>query len=184
MVKLMRGYRGDTREPDTLKSHGGFVPKYLLENHNGGFAGFLACNNKTDGKLGCNCDGFTEAQLFRRARQKLIDTLGRSAMIFQQHVMFNNVGFLSTAIDQSDMYGGHGYQFWTEFQFECTVEDAADSLGVPVRGVNNISKRFKIFMNAKRIANATLIAVVPHNSVELSFISPVEYRYLKYLGET
>jgi len=183
-MKLMRGYRGDTRDPDTLKSHGGFVPKYLLETHNGGLAGFIACQNKTDGQMGCNCGNFSETQLFQRARQKLINTLARSAMTFQQHVMFNNVGFLSTAIAQDDMYGGHGYQFWTEFQFECTVGEAAQQLGIPVRGVNNISRNFKILMNSPRIANATLIGVIPHNSVEISFISPVQYRYLKYLGQS
>jgi len=183
-MKLMRGYRGDSRDPETLKSHGGFVPKYLLEDHQGGIDGFKACQNKTPGKMGCNCGIFSEPQLFQRARQKLIDTLARDPMIFQQHVMFNNVGFLSTAIVRDDMYGGHGYEFWTEFQFECTIGEAADKLGVTVGRINQICRKYKILMDANRIANATLIAVVPHNSVELSFISPVKFRYLKYLGTT
>ena len=41
-MKLMRGYRGDARDPDTLKSHGGFVPKYLLETHTDGLHNALS----------------------------------------------------------------------------------------------------------------------------------------------
>ena len=76
-----------------MKQSGGFVPKYLLETHNGGLQGFIACNNKTNGKLGCNCAGTTEQELFQRARTKLTRML-QTPMQFQQHVMFNNVGLL------------------------------------------------------------------------------------------
>ena len=182
MIKLMSGFRGDGRDLNTLKDAGGLVPKYLLETHQGDFAGFLACQNKTAGKLGCNCPNMGEDRLYARARDRLTNLLARNAMDIQAHVIFNRDGMLSTATEQDDAYGGHQYKILAEFQLETTVAQAAQVLGIQVRGVNMISGRFRILMDAERIANARLIAMVPHQGIELTFISPVPYRCLKYMG--
>ncbi len=181
-MKLVKAYRGDGRDDAAMKRSGGFVPKYLLETHAGGLEGFIACPNKVDGKLGCNCANQNEDSLYSRARQKLTDMLTNNPMSFQQHVMFNNVGLLSTAVAQDDAYGGHQYKIFVEMEFECTVGTAEQALGLVIRRRNALSNPFRIFMNAKRIANATLIGVIPHQAVEISFISPVAYRYLTYDG--
>jgi hypothetical protein len=33
-----------------------------------------------------------------------------------------------------------------------------------------------------RLFNTTLLGVIPHQGVEVSFVSPVEYRYMPYQG--
>jgi hypothetical protein len=180
-MRVQFAYRGDGRDEAAMRLSGGFVPKYLLETHVGGLAGFIACNNKTDGKLGCNCPQHTEFDLFTRARQKLTLML-QTPMVFQQHVMFNNVGLLSTATAPDDAYGGHQYKIVAEWEMDAQLETAANDMGLAIGRLNMISRNFRFVSNAKRINKATLFGVVPHQGVEVSFVSPVEYRYMRYGG--
>ena len=178
-MKLKFGYRGDSRDSQGLKNSGGFVPRYLLNSHANGFAGFLQCNNKTAGALGGNCPGFDETTLFANARAKLTEVL-RNPGLLQQHVMFNNLGYLATATVAQDAYEeAHKYKIMAEIEFDLLVADARNELNV-VGGtaLNNITRNFRILMNATRLFNATLIATVPHQGVELTFLSPVPYRYI------
>ncbi|HXP62991.1 MAG TPA: hypothetical protein VN829_20995, partial [Dongiaceae bacterium] len=127
------------------------------------------------------CAGTTERELFQRARQKLTDMLLRP-MQFQQHVMFNNVGLLSTATGADDTYGGHQYKIIAEWELDAPLEAAANEMGLTVRGLNDFTRNFRIVSNAKRLFNATLFGVIPHQGVEVSFVSPVDYKYLHYSG--
>ncbi|WP_143247542.1 hypothetical protein [Agaribacterium haliotis] len=180
-MRVQFSYRGDTRDLATMRSTGGFVPKYLLEHHAGGFDGFLACNNKTNGKLGCNCAGMNEDALFQRARLKLKAML-LDPMQFQQHVMFNNVGLLSTASAEDDAYGGHQYQIIGEWHVEGRLAEASEKLGERVGRLNAFSRNYRLVCNANRLQNATMFGVVPHQAVEVSFVSPVRFRNLMYRG--
>lgn len=180
-MRVQLAYRGDGRDDATMKSSGGFVPKYLLETHVGGLDGFIACPHKVDGKLGCNCAGTTEHELFQRARTKFTQML-LDPMQFQQHVMFNNVGLLSTATAHDDAYGGHQYRIIGEWQLDAPLADAANEMSLNVGRLNAISRRFRVVSNAKRLFNATLFGVIPHQGVEVSFVSPVEYKYMSYSG--
>lgn len=177
-MKFMFSYRGDNRDPQALRDTGGFVPKYLLAPHAGGFDGFLACANKTVGKMGCNCPGFGETDLYRTARQKFQEILTTPDLL-QTHVMHGKLGYLATATNRSDAYvRAHMYKFAVEFRFDLPVADARTALGiVGGRSLTMITRRFRILCNASSIANATLMAAIPHGNVELTFLSPVEDRY-------
>lgn len=180
-MKVQFAYRGDGRDDANMRLSGGFVPKYLLETHAGGLDGFIACPHKVAGRIGCNCAGTTEVDLYQRARLKFNQML-MNPMQFQQHVMFNNVGLLSTAIAPDDAYGGHQYKIVAEWEVHALMAEAAQEMGLNLGALNAFTRNFKIVSNAKRLANATLFGVVPHNGVEVSFVSPVDYRYMSYAG--
>jgi len=180
-MRVQFAYRGDGRDEAAMRRSGGFVPRYLLQTHAGGLDGFIACNNKVAGRLGCNCAGTTESELFQGARDKLTAML-LQPMQFQQHVMFNNVGLLATATVPDDAYGGHQYRIIAEWQIDAPLAEAADEMSLAVGTLNQISRNFRIVSNATRLANATLFGVIPHQGVEVSFVSPVEYRYMQYEG--
>ncbi|HLO57292.1 MAG TPA: hypothetical protein VK179_00985 [Bacteroidales bacterium] len=180
-MKLQYLFRGDSRDESAIKRSGGFVPLYLLNSHEGGFDGFVACNNKIDGKLGCKCNLTTEVELFNNARKKLKQML-LSPMDFQQHVIHNDIGLIAAAIKKDDSYSGYQYQIITEWEIDATIEEAAKELGLPVGRINAFSKNFRIVCNAKNLLNATLFGVIPHQAVEVSFVSPVEYKYIKCVG--
>jgi hypothetical protein len=78
----------------TLKKHGGFVPKYLLEDHEGGFDGFLDCKKKIDGTIDCGCSGFTEKDLFNNARKEFLELMNKPINL-QTHVGSSGVKSLS-----------------------------------------------------------------------------------------
>jgi hypothetical protein len=172
-MKVQFAYRGDGRDDANMRRSGGFVPKYLLETHTGGLDGFVACNNKIQGKLGC---------LYQRARQKFTQML-LDPMQFQRHVMFNNVGLLSTATAPDDAYGGHQYKIIAEWQIYAPLEVAANEMGLNLGRLNAISRKFIIVSNANRLFNATLFGVIPHQGVEVSFVSPVAYKHMSYAGQ-
>lgn len=178
-MKIMFGYRGDNRDAQAIEASGGFVPKYLLQHHNGGFQGFLACNNKVDRRIGCSCANMQPADLFLRSRQKLQEIV-RNPMLLQEHVMYNRLGYLSTATAKDDAYQtAHKYKIFAEFEVVYTMADARVALGINGgRQINQIAAGFKIMMNSRNLNHATLIAATPHQGVELTFISPVEYRYI------
>jgi hypothetical protein len=180
-MRVQFAFRGDSRDEAAMQSSGGFVPKYLLDDHVDGLAGFIACGNKTNGVLGCSCANMTEPDLFRRARDKFRAML-LDPMQFQQHVIFNNVGLISTAVAPDDAYGGHQYKIFAEWEIDVPLPDAAAALNVNVGPLTPISRRFRVVSNANRIANATLFGVIPHQGIEVSFVSPVQYRFMRYSG--
>jgi len=81
-----------------------------------------------------------------------------------------------------DAYGGHQYRIIAEWQIDAPLAEAADEMSLAVGTLNQISRNFRIVSNATRLANATLFGVIPHQGVEVSFVSPVEYRYMQYEG--
>ena len=182
-MKCQSVYRGDSRDEAAMRRSGGFVPKYLLQPHVGGLSGFIVCPDKIEGRLGCRCAGTTEPELFQRARQKLTAMLN-APMEFQRHVMFNNVGLLSTASARDDAYNGHQYKIMSEWEIDAPLETAAGVMDLKIGNLNDFTRHFQIVSNAKRLFNATLFGVVPHQGVEVSFISPVEYRHIQYVGYT
>ena len=197
MKKSIYLVRGDTRDKTTLESHGGFVPKYLLEEHNDGIDGFKACKLKTAKTIGCGHEGFSQDSLFDKARKQFLDALS-DPTILQQHVMFNNVGFLSSALDKSDSYFGHNYRIDAECH-EFSLLEAAEKYkksesftwkkwkrqneqhqtGYPPK----VFKDYKIYVDNLIIGQATLLAMTPRGGVELTFISPVLYKNITYIGK-
>lgn len=178
-MSIVHGYRGDNRNPQSVKNSGGFIPKYLLNNHAGGLDGFIACMNKTDGQLGCNCGGHTEGELFTRSREKLLEVLKNPGLL-QEHVMFNKLGYLATAIHKDDAYEtAHKYVITGIMTFDKFVEEAKTSLNVVGgRRLTDITKKFRIVMNSDILASADLIATIPHGAIELTFLSPIKYQYI------
>jgi len=81
-----------------------------------------------------------------------------------------------------DAYGGHQYKIIAEWQIDARIAAAAEEMGLTVGRLNDITQNFRIVSNAKRLFNATLFGVIPHQGVEVSFVSPVEYRYMSYAG--
>ncbi len=177
---IRSGYRGDTRAPELLEEHGGFVPQYLLRPHQGGFEGFLACKNKVPKKIGCNCPGFGEQDLFNKARKRFLELMGKPINL-QAHVIFNNDGFISTAIAPDDAYYGHNYKVQAAF-YEFSIADAFARFRINARIVPLI-KNWKVEVSHVNIGQSDLLAVTPHGGVELTFITPILYRHLTYVGE-
>ncbi|MGH7869311.1 MAG: hypothetical protein ACREP9_17160 [Candidatus Dormibacteraceae bacterium] len=173
------GYRGDTRDAATLQSHGGFVPQFLLRPHQGGMDGFIACNNKTAGKIGCNCPGFTQLNLFDGARHRFIELM-KKPIDLQAHVIFNRDGYISTALAISDKYGGHGYKVEAQM-YEFAIDQAALRYRIDAK-IPALVKNWRVYINAVNIGQATLIAMTPRGGAELTFITPVLYEHLHYLG--
>ena len=77
---------------------------------------------------------------------------------------------------------GHQYKIIAEWQLDAPLADAADELGLDVGRLNAISRNFRLVSNAKRLNNATLFGVIPHQGVEVSFVSPVRYQHMSYEG--
>ncbi len=174
-------YRGDARDQATLKKHGGFIPKYLASTHKDGLEGFIACKNKTEGKLGCNCAGFSEAELFSRARDKFTDTITRNPSLLQEHVIFNKVGLMASALAAEDRYAGHGYQFGAKYLKVFQYCHSEEAIGLTPKS-NAIVNKYKIYMSHATVLNSTALGMVPFGGVELAFFTPIRYADLTYLG--
>jgi hypothetical protein len=173
------GYRGDTRDDATLRDHGGFVPQYLLRDHTNGFDGFLACMHKTNGKIGCNCRGFTERDLFNKARHTFLELM-KKPINLQAHVMFNKDGYISTAIGKDDSYSG--YQYLVEgWCYEYSIHQAAQRFRIAAK-IPGLVKGWKVYVETMNVGQATLIAMTPAGGVELTFITPILYKHIKYKG--
>lgn len=197
--KTVHQFRGDSRDEKTLESHGGFVPPYLLEKHlktdgKTGLDAFIACKLKTDKTMGCGCPGFSEKTLYENARKMFLTALGKP-VILQDHVAFNNQGFLSTAKDKSDTYFGHNYQITTNLH-ELTVYEAVQKYKQeqsPWWKSEKKKEKFKpyppklftkmrVYLDNLVLDQATLIAMTPLGGVEATYISPVKFKHIKYLG--
>jgi hypothetical protein len=183
-MRVMTVYRGDTRDLESLHHAGGFVPTYLLDRHRGKFAGFLQCNNKTPGRLGCNCATMGPSQLFDAARQELRKVLNDPGRV-QEHVIHHDKGYLSTATTRGDEYApGHRYSITVMFEFDLPVEEARAALGVAGgKALTKITREFRILMDTDTIGAATLIAALPHKGVELTFLSPILYRFINEITD-
>lgn len=182
MIDIQFTYRGDDRDLSTVKKHGGFVPRYLLNEHNGGFDGYVSCGNKTDNKFGCNCAGFSEKELVDKSRTFFIKMLTQDPSILQRHVMFNNVGLMSTAIDVTDKFEtAHGYRIASHFISKTSITEAEDKLGLKTKALNAFTDKIMIYMDAAKVEDASIIGVTPLGGVELSFVTPVPSASIDHL---
>lgn len=179
-TKPIFGFRGDGRDPKKLKAHGGFVPKYLLEDHKGGFDGFIACPRKVEGQIGCRCVGFTGVSLFDKAKKAFLELM-KKPINLQTHVIFNTSGYISTAIKVDDAYFGHNYKVQSSL-IELSITEAVKKYQ-PTGKILPLVKNWKVYINREKLEQATLIAVTPHGGVELTFITPILYKYLTYIGK-
>lgn len=177
--KAIFSYRGDTRDDATVREHGGFAPKFVLEKHNGGFDGYIQCVNKTVGKLGCRCAGTTEADMFREARNEFLKLMARPINL-QAHVMYNESGYISTALLQSETYAGHQYKMGG-LCYEYSIQEAAARFRIPAR-VPALVNGWKVYLDAVNIGNSTLIGITPRGGVELTFITPILPRFITHIG--
>lgn len=177
--RAMYSYRGDTRDDATVRDHGGFAPKFLLDRHAGAFDGFVACGNKTAGRLGCNCAGTTEADLFRGARNEFLTIMQRPINL-QAHVMYNKSGYISTAFRADETYAGHQYRMGG-LMYEYSIQEAAARFRIAAR-IPALVNGWRVYLDHVNIGQSTLIAITPRGGVELTFISPVLYRYITHIG--
>ena len=175
----MYSYRGDTRDDATVRDHGGFAQLFMLNKHANGFDGFLACRNKTPGKLGCNCAGTTEADLIRGGRNEFLTMMQRPINL-QAHVMYNQSGYISTALNSAETYAGHQYKMGG-LMYEYSIEQAAHRFRINAR-IPGLVRGWKVYLDHVNIGNSSLIAITPRGGVELTFLSPVPYRFITHVG--
>lgn len=173
-------FRGDTRDEKTLKSHGGFVPQYLLKAHDGGLDGFKACTNKSPGQMGCRCGNFSEMELYTTARKKFIEMIEKPIDV-QAHVIFNTGGFISTANAHDDAYGGHQYRISAQL-YDFSIAEAGKEFKVTQK-LNDLVRDWHVYTDSTNISTATLLAITPRGGVELTYVSPIDYKFLSYTGE-
>lgn len=174
-------YRGDSRPIADVRAAGGFVPKYLLMDHAGGVEGFYACKNKKPGVFGCKCANMDPASLYSRAREKFKEVLANPSLL-NEHVMYNKLGYLATALDKSDMYklgdddkGAHSYAITSFFDPAFKASDALAKLGVGKETVKAIQNH-EIFYADHQVDGFCYLAMAPKvlsGAVELTYFTPV-----------
>ncbi len=197
MRTTIRSYRGETRGPITMIKHGGMVPKYLLETHNKGFEGFIDCTDKREFFMGCRCANHGESMLYYRAKKMLLSALADPS-ILQKHVIWNTVGFLSTAKAADDAYFGHNYQITTEcyelglleaaekygqdnsrFWRRAKKFDDANSTGYPPKAY----KDYKVYLDDFDLDEARVMGMTPRGGVEITYISPIMHYHVRWMYE-
>lgn len=181
---LKLSWRGDNRDFDTVQRDGGFLPRYLMDMHAGGFNGYIACQNKQDRVLGCGCNGFSEADLFRIARQEFLELMKKPGDL-QAHVIArfgdgsaSGIKYVSTGTVPDEAFDrDHKYSVTAVF-YAYTIEQAAARFRTNSR-IRGLDKAMKVFIDSMNIGTADLIAMVPPRSPnELTFITPVRARYI------
>ncbi|MRG96153.1 hypothetical protein [Polyangium spumosum] len=177
--RAMYSFRGDTRDDATVRDHGGFAPKFMLEKHAGGFDGYVACGNKTARRLGCNCPGTTEADLLRGGRNEFLKIMEKPINL-QAHVMFNKAGYISTALNADETYAGHQYRMGG-LMYEYSIQEAAARFRIAAK-IPGLVNGWRVYLDHVNIGQSELIAITPRGGVELTFISPVPYRYITHVG--
>jgi hypothetical protein len=112
--------------------------------------------------------------------------LGDAAEL-QRHVIHNNCGFVSTAHDPKEAYYGHQYKITGDYRQVFLLRDTAKAICV-LPYVKNAEipllwrETTTVFLNAKTVEDATLIALTPLGGVELTFITPILFEHLEYIG--
>lgn len=176
-------YRGDTRDNATMTRTNGFIPLYMLRSHVGGFDGFLACPNKVDGVAGCSCAMTNAGMMANTARKEFLECLNNPSLI-QEHIMFNKRGYLSTAMNMSDAYGGHQYRIDAQL-YEFTLAEARARFriaGAGVRPMRPVWNNYTVYIDTVNIGQARLLGLAARGGVELTFLTAVPMQYLTYAG--
>lgn len=204
--KIEFTFRGDTREEKKVRDAGGFVPKYLVRNHEGKFDGFKECKNKQPEKMGCGCDHHSETALYERAREKLQEVLLKPSLI-QEHIRDNNQGFLSAGRkpdenglssaeakrekgdeSNSDAKRNKGdeafnrefiYEIHNAWAIDAPLKEAADKMQLNVGNIPSLWKDVRLVSNSKSLSEATVFGFVPNSGVEVTYISPIANEHIK-----
>lgn len=176
------GKRGElSRSKEQILDSGGLVPKLALNTHDGGFWGFIKCQNKVKGVLGCRCDKMDAAWMHYKAVAMMRGFALHPDYILS-HTGNNSVGLLSWAGPSGQSYAGQQTMYTTlemdVYSFleggEGHLVDVYRRLKIESEPTEKAQQQFKLH-NVKFAMSKDMqvLAMIVKNDLEYSFFTPV-----------
>ncbi|WP_444892506.1 hypothetical protein ACJJIE_17570 [Microbulbifer sp. TRSA001] len=189
-MPILTGRRGElTRSKADILSAGGLVPKLGLNAHKGGFSGFLKCQNKVNGVMGCKCPNMNETWLYYRG-VAMMRSFALDPGLLQEHTASNSAGLLSWAGPGNQSYAGQQTKYTSPEMAVFGWEDGEEGLKEVYRRLklpNAPNKRALNLLRQHKVKYAMspdmkVLAMIVKNGVEFSYFTPIKSKDIEFGG--
>ncbi|GAB2891364.1 hypothetical protein ACCI51_02880 [Microbulbifer echini] len=189
-MPILTGKRGElTRSKSDILKAGGLVPKLGLNVHKGGFSGFLKCNNKVDGVMGCKCPHMDENWLYYRG-VALMRGFALDPGLLHVHTASNTAGLLSWAGPGNQSYAGQQTRYTSPDMAIFGWEDGDEALkevyrrlempNAPTKHAFNLFRQHQVKFAMS--PDMKVLAMVVKNGVEYSYFTPIKSKDIEFGG--
>ncbi|WP_196138045.1 hypothetical protein [Aliikangiella sp. G2MR2-5] len=180
--------RGEiSRTKQDIIDAGGLVPKLGLNAHKGRFRGFLACDKKKKGVMGCQCPNMNENWFYYRG-VAMMRGFALEPGLIRTHTGSNTAGLLSWAMPGNSTYCGQQTQFTTPSMDVYSYKDGIDALDELRDRLNLKQKATDRDQNMMKMCKAEFViskdnkvlGMISGDAAELSLFTPVATKHITF----